>query len=132
MENLPRSWRRGFEAAAAVRQYSVAKTPSYKLGAALFNGSRLVSVGFNVYGKTHPSSRERNFDKNLHAEHAALIKRQHYDGDAGLVLYVYRENRTGRPVCSRPCSNCSSLARLGGVGRIRFVNEDGQFVEEKL
>jgi cytidine deaminase len=132
MENLPRSWRRGFEAAAAVRQYSVAKTPSYKLGAALFNGSRLVSVGFNIYGKTHPSSRERTFDKNLHAEHAALIKRQHYDGDSSLVMYVYRENRSGIPVCSRPCGNCISRSRLGGVGRIRFVNEEGQFVEEKI
>lgn len=132
MNSLPRSWRRGFEAAAAVRQYSIAKTPSYKLGAALFSGPRLVSVGFNIYGKTHPASRESTFDKNLHAEHAALIKRRFYESDSGLVLYVYRENRSGRPVCSRPCRTCQELAVLGGVSRIRFIDEEGQFVEEKL
>jgi len=94
----------------------------------MFSGNILVSIGFNKWGHTHPKSRELSreyaFDRNLHAEHAALLKRQHYN-DSSLIVYVHRENIDGTPVCSKPCANCAFLMKEAGVRRVRFYDIEG-------
>ena len=122
------SWKRGFDAARAARLYSNGERPGRKLGAALFSGSNLISIGFNIFGKTHPKLKYANYEKNVHAEHAAVIKRQHYD-DSNLIIYVYREDGTGKPVCSRPCISCQAILTLANVRRVRYIDETGQFAE---
>jgi deoxycytidylate deaminase len=129
---LINSWKRGFDAAKAARLYSNGERPGRKLGAALFNGSNLISIGFNIYAKTHPSVHAKLFDKNIHAEHAAVIKRQHYDNGNNLILYVYRENSEGSPICSKPCPSCQAILALANVRRVRYIDERGQFTEMRI
>lgn len=132
MNTLNKSWRKGFEIAKAVIQYSDGKTPGRRLGAALFNGNKLLSVGFNKLGQSHPIGFNGKHDRSIHAEVAALIKRKHYDDTGNLIMYVYRENYNNVPVCSKPCSMCEALMREAGIKRVRYINSEGIFVEMKL
>ncbi len=125
------SWTRGFSAARAASKHAIAPTKSKSLGAALFHGGKIVALGFNIYTKTHPESRAGNYTRCIHAEQSALVKRQHYDA-GGQIMYVYRETADGNPACSRPCPNCMVLLRIGGIRRIRFINEKGKPEEIRL
>lgn len=124
-------WLRGFQIAKAASVHSNGVSVSKRLGAALFSGSTLVAVGFNVWNQTHPDSRTHRFDRNLHAEHKAILKRQHYE-NAAMIMYVYRETTDGKPACSRPCSNCMVLLKEAGVARVRFIEWNGKYTEIKV
>jgi deoxycytidylate deaminase len=128
--NLSKSWRRGFDAAAAISIYSTGQSHGLRLGAALYAGSNLLSLGFNDWNQTHPRSTKNEFAKNLHAEHAALLKRRHYDNARNLIMYVYRarinpDTDLIELACSRPCDNCMTLLESAKVRRIRFIDENG-------
>lgn len=125
------SWKRGFALAKAASMHATAPSTSKKMGAALMCGGIVAAIGFNIYGKTHPDSRTKTYARCVHAEHAALLKRRHFDKEAD-TMYVYRETSNGLPACSRPCLNCMGLMRLSGVRRIRFINDSGQPEEMKL
>ena len=129
MSQITKSWQRGFDAAKAARCYSNGERPGRKLGAALFSGSVLISVGFNTFARTHPQIKFATFEKNVHAEHAAIIKRQHYNNGNNLTLYVWRENHLGNPVCSKPCMSCQKIMALANVRRVRYIDEGGRFTE---
>lgn len=117
---------RGFEAAFAASLLSDAPRVGLRLGAALYSGSRLLSVGANRW-HSHPDSDNNNvFCRSLHAEHCALVRRQHYDAPSRMTLYVARRREDGSTGCSRPCSNCVALARLAGVRRVWFYNAAGK------
>ena len=118
---MSNNWKRGFEIAKAASEYATAPRRSRQVGAALFSGGALVAIGFNKYNHSHPAAQW-----GIHAEHAALIKRQYYPG-RNLVMYVYRELNDGKPACSKPCGNCQHLMHEAGVRFVRFVNSDGQF-----
>jgi deoxycytidylate deaminase len=107
------------------------------MGAALFNGSKLVSIGFNTYFKSHPEHLvhgrgQKKYFENIHAEQAALIKRKHYDGDDNLIMYVWRELDNGAPAHSKPCEMCQRLMKIGGVKKVRFLEPDGSWAEMKF
>jgi deoxycytidylate deaminase len=60
-------WRRGFETAKAASLLAIAPKVRLRVGAALFSGTRLLSIGFNSYGVTHPAScTSKNFSRNVH------------------------------------------------------------------
>lgn len=116
---------RGFSVAFAVGSLSEAPRPGLRLGAALFSGSRLLSVGANRWC-THPNSdNTEGFDRTLHAENVALLRRQHYDVTSRLTLYVARRRSDGTIGNSRPCMNCLRLCQLAEVGRVWFY-ENGE------
>ena len=117
---------RGFDAARAASELSTAPRVARKMGAALFASSRLLSVGFNRW-QTHPQSDNTNFNRTLHAEAVALIRRKHYDRVGGrLVLYVTRNLADGTVGESKPCANCIALARLAGVSKIYYYDNNGE------
>ncbi|MGI4811883.1 MAG: hypothetical protein ACRYGG_00870 [Janthinobacterium lividum] len=134
MNNLSASWKRGFDVAKAARLHSNGVRPGEKLGAALFSGPILVSIGFNTYDKTHPAASNKKFNRCIHAEHACLIRRQ-YHADKDLVMYVYRETSTHKgvvtPSISKPCESCMQLLSLAGVKRVRYFNLLGEVEELK-
>ncbi len=135
-KKLPAHWRRGFEEAEAVSEYSNATQVGFRMGAALFSGNNLIGLGFNLTDKTHPQSKVEGFNVGRHAEHSALIKRRHY-GDNKLVMYVWRQTEkkprnNGKNGCSKPCANCQALMKFAGVRRVRFINELGDPEEMKL
>ena len=112
---------RGFDAAFAASLLSDAPRIGLRMGAALFSGSRLLSVGANLYGRSHPASAQsKEFWRSTHCEHVALLKRQHYDVTSKLTLYVARRRSDGSIGSSRPCHNCMDLCRQAGVTRIWF------------
>lgn len=138
---LSNSWRRGFgEAAASASIHSTSPRLGMKLGAALYAGSSQISIGFNSWFRTHPDNRsaKKDFEKNIHAEHSALLKRRHYNNSKNLTMYVFRaksnchNNYEIESACSRPCPNCVVLLKIGGVRRVRFIDEFGRPVEMKL
>lgn len=116
---------RGFEVAKVASLQSNARH-SRKVGAALYAGSILLSVGYNSYGMTHPEAAKH---KNIHAEHRALIRRRYHPNNRYLTIYIYRENANGIPSCSRPCDNCLSLLADAGVKTVRYINLEG-IIEE--
>jgi deoxycytidylate deaminase len=137
MPSLSGSWQRGFDAAKAASLLSNGPQVGYQLGAALYAGSNLLSVGHNIWGKTTPRSSSSTYNGNVHAEMMALVRRFHYDRPNNLILYISRTNMNSRktaerPGCSRPCKHCMDLIKLSGVRRVRFYNEFGHPVEIKL
>ena len=116
---------RGFEVAFAASLLSDAPRAGLRMGAALFSGSRLLSVGANRW-HSHPASDNDGFCRSLHAEHCALVRRAHYDAPSRMTLYVARRRDDGSTGCSRPCNNCAALARLAGVRRVWFYNAAGK------
>jgi deoxycytidylate deaminase len=105
------------------------------MGAALFSGSRLVSLGFNTYYKSHPDhhahGRVGRCFENIHAEQGALIKRKHYE-DTNLIMYVWRELESGQAASSKPCPMCMTLMTKAGVKKVRFMEIDGSWAEIRL
>ena len=117
---------RGFDAALAAAELSTAPRVARMMGASLWAGSRLLSVGYNRW-HTHPMSDNKEFNRSLHAEHVALTRRKHYDRVGGrLVLYVARKLADGTMAGSKPCANCIALARLAGVSKIYFYDNNGE------
>lgn len=109
---------RGFDAAFAACELSDAPRTARKMGAALFSGSRLLSIGANLYRRSHPKSHA--ICTSTHCEHVALLKRQHYTINGAMTLFVARRIADGSAGNSRPCPNCIELCRLAGVTRIWF------------
>lgn len=126
---MTNSWMRGFEAAKAASRYAIAPRIGLRVGAALFAKSTLLSIGFNTYDFTHPDSyRTGEWHRNIHAEHRAILKRQHY-ADWNSVMYVYRERSDGTVGNCKPCSTCQILMAEAGVRRARFYNAKGRMEE---
>ena len=123
---------RGMSIALAASLLSNAPRTGLRLGACLMAGSRLLSIGANKWS-THPASDNNDvFCRSLHAEHCALLRRQHYDAPSRMTLYVARKREDGTVGCSKPCANCIALARLAGVRRIWFYDQNGQSKEALL
>ena len=115
---------RGLSVALAASLLSDAPRTGLCMGAALFHGSRLLSIGANRW-HTHPASNNEDFTRSLHAEHVALLRRWHYDAPSRMTLYVARKREDGTIGCSKPCGNCIALAELAGVRRVWFYNAEG-------
>lgn len=124
---------RGFEAALAAAELSNAPRTARKMGASLWVGPRLLSVGCNRW-HTHPASdNAEEFNRSLHAENVALIRRRHFDKPSGrLTLYVARRLAFGAMGNSKPCSNCMRLCLLAGVRRVYFYDKQGNSTYENL
>jgi deoxycytidylate deaminase len=133
--NLSKNIKRCFDIAKVASSYSNAKIYSKRVGVSLFNGNKLVSIGFNIYGYSHTlysGIRNNNiFDKCIHAEWNALLKRQYYK-DNNLSIFIYRELKNGSVGCSKPCSICQKLINIAGVKNIYYINLNGYFVEDKI
>jgi len=135
-EKIPVRWQIGFRQARGSSYFSNAATKAKKMGAVLINGKNVVSRGYNMFTKTHPEYQDidedgTDFLRSSHAELMALVRRKHHDVN-NLTMYVWRSLDDGTPANSRPCKICMKLLKEFGVKRVRFINEEGRFVEEKL
>jgi deoxycytidylate deaminase len=119
---------RGFDVALAATALSDAPRAGLRMGSALYAGARLLSVGANRWYSTHPDSDNREFNRTVHAEHVAILKRR-YTNQSGLTLYVARIRADGSYGCSKPCGNCMNLMKLAGVTRVRYFDHEGKQVE---
>lgn len=116
---------RGFDIALSACEMSDAPRTGLRMGAALLAGSRVLSLGANLYQRSHPDSHNDTFVRSLHAEHAAICRRKHYPSIGNLTLYVARKRADGSIGSSKPCNNCMRLCRVAGIRRVRYFDEHG-------
>lgn len=127
---------RGIDIAKAAGHHSDAGSDGKRLGAALFAGARLVSIGFNMYSKSRPSNvfrkNGRDYYKSVHAEQNAILKynRHHTNHSSGskLTLYVVRYTSDGEKACSKPCPMCQKIMLDFGIDEVVYFDTDG-FIE---
>lgn len=131
---------RGIEIAKAASDHSDGLGGGRKLGAALFAGSRLVSIGFNSYSKSKPTNvfneHGKTYCKSIHAEQSALLKyKRHYtnnNGSSKLTLYVVRYTSNGFKGCSKPCSMCQKFMKDFGIDEVVYFDLDGFVTLSKI
>lgn len=100
----------------------------HKLGAVVVYKNRPVGFGFNKPYKTHPMS--TNKYNTVHAELDAIIGIP-YKYLINSSIYVYRETKTGKPACSKPCQHCMELIKRVGIKKI-FYTDNGFYKEENI
>lgn len=93
----------------------------YRVGAAIFLGARLISVGWNQ-DKTHP--KQRSIFKWHHAETSALIGTSRRDLSRA-TIFVVRITGRGKWRISRPCPDCEAMLRASGIRRVWYSDRDG-------
>jgi len=109
---------RGIKAATDAARLS---TMNHRVGAAIYLGNRLISLGWNS-NKTHPS-----VDTNLkwhHAETAALVGLSRIDL-ARAIIYVTRIRKDGSKSIAKPCESCEGNLRNVGIRKIFYTDREG-------
>lgn len=92
-----------------------------RVGAAIFRGPCLISIGWNI-GRTHPKSRTRN--NCQHAEFSALIGTTK-SAIAGCDIFVVRVSKLNNLRMAKPCDFCSRLIGAAGIRRVYFTDHSG-------
>lgn len=92
-----------------------------RVGAALFKGSRLISIGWNVK-KTHPKA------KTIWSQHAEFkvflgLKKEDI---IGCDLYIARVTRGERIKTAKPCKDCHPLLEGLGLNKVYYTNDNGE------
>lgn len=114
---------------------------STKVGAvAVFKGT-VIAKGYNK-NKTHPLQEKYNsyrYDTNsnhyypskIHAEMEVVSKIRNLDIDfSRIVIYVYRETKTGKLAIARPCKACTAALKDLGIKTVCYTTENG-YCEER-
>lgn len=59
----------------------------------------------------------------FHAEERAIRNAQALVGEdlSGMVLYVARSYKNGKPAMSKPCDNCDRLIREAGIKKVIYT-----------
>lgn len=93
-------------------------TTKYAITAMTYNKrGKLLSVGHNSYEKTHPLQAKLGKKSGrpaaiyLHAEVAALLRSR----EKVHKIVVFRYDKKGRPVNSKPCPSCQLAIKMFGV-----------------
>ena len=111
--------------------YTVAKqSPSrYRLGAVVAKRNRVLGVGFNNQGKTHPIMRKYDPGEfrpgGIHAEVKACQGASYRELN-GAEIYVARVLRSGEPALAKPCEICQRFLRAMGVRLAYYSLPDGK------
>lgn len=95
----------------------------YHHGCIIVNKNTIVGFGYNQL-KSHPKSPNRY--KQIHAEFHAMLGVS-TDDLFGSVVYVYRENKSGKIGMSKPCPDCERLLYQSGIKQIFFTTDNGGF-----
>jgi deoxycytidylate deaminase len=130
---------RYFELARKASEFS--DFDMHHLGCVIIYKNYILSVGYNT-NKTHPIQMQynkyRNFNNpdnvkhKLHAEVAALSKIKDLDIDWSKVeIYIYRENKNGKPALSYPCIGCRNYIKIVGIKHL-YYTIDGDYQYERL
>jgi deoxycytidylate deaminase len=111
---------------------SKSNVKKFKHAAILVKNGTILSVGVNYHNPIILREFESMFRlgyRNIHAEadcywRLGCVQKK----TAGSTIYVYGENRNGKPTFSKPCASCQALLRTMRVKRVVFHTPNG--VEE--
>lgn len=109
---------RGINTAAEIARLSSSRK---RVGAALFVGRRLLSLGFNNR-RTNP--KQRTLFRWEHAETNCLVGTRRFEL-CNATLYVVRLGLSGSFALSRPCPDCQRILRAAGIHSVWYTNKDG-------
>ena len=106
---------------------SFRSTIKIKVGAVLYNKQGIIAWGWNNPGNGYGE----------HAEHMAIrrwLSNYNANDSRGIYIAVY-SSRKGRPITSRPCSNCERLLKAYGVKGVYYQRKalsNGRFSISRL
>lgn len=103
---------------AAVKAAGFVTHSRYRIGASLFIGKRLVSIGWNQ-NKTHPKT--NSIFRWQHAELNCLVGTSKIDLYKA-TMFVVRINNKGQYKVSKPCKECMSFIMASGIKKVWFIN----------
>jgi dCMP deaminase len=96
-----------------------------QIGAVIYKGNKVVSLGFNKI-KSHPILANEDRFYSLHAEMSAMLNAK--QDLKGCTIYVYREYQNGDPALAKPCKHCMPTLIDAGISKVYFTDgnsEDG-------
>lgn len=103
----------------------------------LLQRNKILSIGFNNYDKSHPTSKnfspENHESDRVHAELDCLMKVR-WNENISLnkcTLVVIRLMRRGGVGMSKPCPKCQRFIDSMDVGQVVYSDADGKLVKEK-
>lgn len=104
----------------------------YPLGAIIFKGKRILSVGHNQIGRgTNKCS--TLWSGSLHAEQAAILPLLKDPSKLkGASLLVTRLKSKGLLGLAKPCEMCMDLIRIMGIKEVLYTTNEGFLERIKL
>ena len=105
---------------AAIKAAYFSDLRHQRVGAALFKGSRCISIGWNCK-KTHPKA---NTIWSQHAEFNVFLGFRKED-IIGCDLYIARVTRGERIKTAKPCKDCHPVLEGLGLNKVFYTNNDG-------
>lgn len=115
---------------AAIQQCELS-TYRVHIGAVLFKGKRIISVGHNAIRTSSISPKHKLFHNSLHAEQACLLNLDWTKLKGSSILVVKVSPTEKRLGMARPCPLCMKLLNFVGIKNIYYSNEDGEIIKEK-
>jgi len=93
-------------------------------GCLIYKSNSLIASGINssrVHNAYHKNYTEK--PATFHAEERAIRNAQALVGSdlSGMVLYVARSYKNGKPAMSKPCDKCDSLIRESGIKKVIYT-----------
>ena len=135
--NLTKSHRAYFKAAKSVSDLS--DFPRVKVGCVAVYKHKIISSGYNSYVTNPLQKRYNKFrfdtDSTLHSKHAEvdcllpLINRKDIDFSR-VILYIYRQYKSGDPGVARPCDSCFNLIKDLGIRTVYYTGDNSYISEE--
>ena len=96
---------------------------NFRVGAAIYDGPRLITAKSNSY-KTHPKLARLTKYPYLHAEQSAILSAG-LDNCHGKNLFVSRVRRDNSLALAKPCPVCMELIGMAGFKNVFYTNEFG-------
>lgn len=135
--NVTKSHRAYFKAAKSVSDMS--DFPRVKVGCVAVYKHKIISSGYNSYVTNPLQKRYNKFrfdtDSTLHSKHAEvdcllpLINRKDIDFSR-VILYIYRQYKSGDPGVARPCDSCFNLIKDLGIRTVYYTGDNSYISEE--
>ena len=101
---------------------------SYRHGACLIKGDKIISFGVNKYfSKIYYKTQDRKF--TIHAEIDAILKLDSKELK-GTDILIIRVSNCDNLCNSRPCNSCIDKLKKKGIRKAYYSNSDGKIVYE--
>lgn len=99
----------------------------YRLGAVVARRKKILGIGFNQMGKTHPRMQQYvtgDWTPGLHAEVDSCLGIPP-ENLLGADVYVGRIMKNGLPSLARPCEVCQRFMKNVGVQTVYYSTREG-------
>lgn len=107
-------------------------TSLYRVGAIIFKGKRIISVGHNYSmrsaSKLHPN--KQKYPGSIHAEMSAILKARR--SLKGYSILVIRLSKNDEIRLAKPCKWCMNYLKAVGINKLYYSTNTGEIYHEKI